>query len=270
MRRAIHQSFDSDPKIFVDPVACLIVDRESEAYAQEVAARNEPLARLLRSAQVLRSRYTEDCLADAVAQRGITQYLIFGAGLDTFAFRQPPWARSLRIYEVDHPATQKWKRDRLLAADLVSPANLTFAPADFERMTLSAGLNKTGFDFSAKTFCSWLGVTMYLTEEAIDKTFEFASHLRAGSEIVFSYLLAAEALAPKAEKNVALTEARTAALGEPIISRFLTPELQRKLGRIGFSRVVEFTPDEAHKRYFEGRCDGLAAPQEERLMRAIV
>lgn len=79
---------------------------------------------------------TEDCLADAVAQRGITQYLIFGAGLDTFAFRQPPWARSLRIYEVDHPATQKWKRDRLLAADLVSPANLTFAPADFERMTL--------------------------------------------------------------------------------------------------------------------------------------
>src|SRR5215469_714810 len=89
MRRAIHQSFDDEPKIFADPVACLIVDRESEASAQEVAARNEPLARVLRSSQVLRSRYTEDCLADAVAQRGIRQYLILGAGLDAFAFRQP-------------------------------------------------------------------------------------------------------------------------------------------------------------------------------------
>ena len=151
------------------------------------------MARARPGSFVVRSRYAEDCLKD-VAQRGVCQYLILGAGLDTFAYRQPQWAHELTIYEVDHPTTQQWKYERLARAGIALPGNLQFTPVDFESASLSEGLRASSFDFTAQTFCSWLGVIYFLTEESIDATLRFIHRLPAGSEIVFNYWVASEAL----------------------------------------------------------------------------
>jgi methyltransferase (TIGR00027 family) len=233
------------------------------------AERDRPIEKLTRSMIVMRSRYVEDCLADAVVQRGIRQYLILGAGLETFAYRQPSWAKTLRIYEVDHPGTQEWKKERLKAAGIVAPANLTLAPVDFESMSLDEGLRVPGFDFSAETFCSWLGVIVYLTKEAIDKTFEFIHRLPPGSEIVFSFDVPLQVLSGM-EAEVATTHRNLmAAMGEPFVSPFSPAQFETKLHRMGFSQVIHFSPD-AQEWYFRGRRDGLAAQHIEQLMRAIV
>jgi methyltransferase (TIGR00027 family) len=177
IQRAMHQTLDEDPEILNDPVAARLVDPSSDSYRSFVEGleRMPPSHRLHRRAYaVMRSRYTEDCLAEALA-RGIRQYVILGAGLDSFGYRQPSWAQSLRIFEIDHPATQRWKRQRLAAAQMEAPDNVAFAPIDFERVTLKDGLAASGFDFGVRTFFSWLGVMSYLTEQASDATLEFVS-----------------------------------------------------------------------------------------------
>jgi methyltransferase (TIGR00027 family) len=218
---------------------------------------------------VLRSRYTEDCLAEA-AQRRVLQYLILGAGLDTFAYRQPPWGRSLRIFEVDHPLTQDSKKERLAAAAISVPANLTFAPIDFQSVSLSDGLRACGFDLAATTFCSWLGVTVYLTEEAIDTTFEFIAHLPHGTEIVFTYIPPLETLSGVDAEVMAIASQSAASVSEPWISFFLPAQLKTRLRRIGFCEVIDLPREEAQEKYFRGRRDGLGAPRSLRLVRAIV
>ena len=269
VQRGLHQSLDDEPKILVDPIAIRIVEVPSD---REVLIKvSGPAFKALRSRIVMRSRYAEDCLLDAVAKHAICQYLLLGAGLDTFAFRQPSWARSLYIYEVDHPATQQWKRERIAATGLPIPANLVFAPVDFESMSLAEGLRDFGFDFGALTFCSWLGVTHYLSEEAIDSTFEFVSLLPRGSEIVFEFKAAADALSRSEETEDAADASAVALLGEPILSRFMPEELEAKLRGIGFSEVISLSAEDAQQRYFNGRRDGLTAQiGVYRLARAIV
>jgi len=268
-QRAIHQLFDDEPKILVDPIAPKIVDVDGDPYKFAVAARDHPNMKLLRSNMVLRSRYTEDCLAEAV-QRRVRQYLILGAGLDTFAYRQPPWGRSLHIFEVDHPLTQESKKERLAAAAISAPANLTFAPIDFQSVSLSDGLRACGFDLAATTFCAWLGVTVYLTEEAIDTTFEFIARLPRGTEIVFTYIPPLETLSGVDAEVMAFASQSGASVGEPWISFFLPAQLETRLRRNGFCEVIDLPPEEAQEKYFKGRRDGLGAPPSVRLMRAIV
>jgi methyltransferase (TIGR00027 family) len=270
LQRALHQLLDDDPKILVDPFAIQIVDIPSGIDVAVEGRR--PFFKEMRSRIVMRSRYAEDCLAEAVAERAIRQYVLLGAGLDTFAFRQPSWAQPLRIFEVDHPATQQWKKERLAAAGLVPPENLDFVPIDFESMSLSDGMRVCGFDLDSRTFCSWLGVTHYLTQEAIDMTFEFVRRLPHGSEIVFEFKVAAEALSSAEEKrDAAAARKAAAATGEPALSRFVPAELEAKLHRFGFLHVIALSPEDAQERYFNGRRDGLAAERTVyRLMRAIV
>src|SRR5277367_3080945 len=172
MRRAAHQIFD-DPKVFDDPVALAIIGPEGVAQLQGAAGKQHTrIARYLRAFMAVRSRYAEDELARSIA-RGATQYVILGAGLDTFAYRNPYPESALRVFEVDYPATQEWKHNRLAAAGIAIPASVTFAPVDFERQTLSEGLRDAGFDPARVTFFSWLGVTMYLMEETVMSTFGF-------------------------------------------------------------------------------------------------
>jgi methyltransferase (TIGR00027 family) len=170
--RAAHQILDDDPKIHADPVAVGLTP-ESSAEAIRV---NASLIRsrdytLLRSAFVLRARYAEDCLAEA-ALGGVCQYVILGAGLDTFAYRQPEYARAMPIFEVDHPASQTWKQGCLARRGIVTPANLAFVAVDFERDRLAECLAAEGFDASKPAFFSWLGVVQYLTKPAIEDTLE--------------------------------------------------------------------------------------------------
>lgn len=196
--------------------------------------------------------------------------MILGAGLDTFAFRQPPWASSLCVYEIDLPATQRWKCELLAAAGIPIPANLRFLPIDFERTSLADALCAANFDFGSGTFCSWLGVTQYLTADAIRGTLEFVLTLPHHSEIVFSFILPPEAV-PGVEAEALLTAARKAAeIGEPWLSTFRPDDLNAHLRAMGFSNVVHLTPEEVHNRYFQGRRDGLKARHGEQLMRAIV
>jgi methyltransferase (TIGR00027 family) len=267
--RAIHQLVDDQPLVFFDPIAPRIIDRTSEFYVRLFTERGQQMARARRGAFVLRSRYAEDCLKDVVL-RGIRQYLILGAGLDTFAYRQPQWACELTIYEVDHPITQQWKYEKLMAAGIPLPSNLQFTPIDFESMSLSEGLRTSSFDFTAPTFCSWLGVMYFLTEQTIDATLKLIRGLPPASEIVFNYWVASEALASSEAETSRLFLTQVAEMGEPVLSQFTPEQLETKLRRIGFSEVVHFGPDDGHERYFKGRTDGLSADRFSRLIRAIV
>ena len=267
--RALHQSIDDDPKILADPIAPRLIDASGSDQLWLAPLLNHPFAKQWRAGFALRSRYAEDCLAEG-AGRGVRQYAILGAGLDTFAYRQPPWASSLHIYEVDHPITQQWKRDRLTAAAITIPSNLTFVPIDFESAPLPRVLGGTSFSFGAATLCSWMGVAQYLGPDALDGVFRFVLSLPSSSEIVFSFILPQEVLSGIEADAMELAAGRAAKAGEPWLSRFRAVELDAKLRSMGFSRVIHLRPEEAHERYFRDRRDGLNERIGEQPIRAIV
>src|SRR5271163_1639382 len=161
IRRAAHQLLDH-PMVLDDPLALRIIGSEAAESLRSNPKEDHGFARAFRAFMAARSRYAEDELACAV-EHEVRQYVVLGAGLDTFAYRNPHLG--LRIFEVDHPATQAWKREQLQAARIAIPTSLTFVPIDFERQTLAAGLEQAGFDAGAAAFFSWLGVTPYLTRE---------------------------------------------------------------------------------------------------------
>jgi methyltransferase (TIGR00027 family) len=265
--RAAHQLVDDEPRIVDDPIAVRLLEDASERIAAQRAALLSPGLMGFRAAVVLRSRYAEDQLIQAV-ERGVGQFVILGAGLDTFAYRQPAFGRGLQIYEVDHPATQAWKRERLAGAHIAVPDNLHWAPIDFEQQTLAAGLRETGFDTSQPAFFSWLGVTQYLTLAAIDATLRVVAALPSPSTIVLSFILP-DADLPSEEAVGARAIAEDAATkGEPWLTRISPPELAARLASLGFREVIHLIPEQANARYFAGRRDGLRAPYAAQLISA--
>jgi methyltransferase (TIGR00027 family) len=265
--RAAHQILDN-PKILDDPIALRIIGTEGESWLRSNLERLQE-ARFLRAFVVARSRYAEDELAQAI-QRGTRQYVILGAGLETFPYRNPYAESRLHVYEVDHPATQSWKRKRLLEAGITIPDSLTFAPVDFERQTLADGLSHTGFKANQRAFFSFLGVIVYLTKGAVMDTFGFVASLPPGSEIVFdcpvatSSLSEAQKLAREARAN------RMAAIGEPWRTYFDPLSLASHLRQMGFKRIEDLGPEAANSRYFEDRTDGLRLAGGSHLMKARV
>src|ERR1700691_1687992 len=162
IRRAAHQLLDQ-PKVLDDPLALRIIGPEAAEALRSNPKEHHAFSRAFRAFMAARSRYAEDELACGVVH-GVGQYVVLGAGLDTFAYRNPH--AGLRVFEVDHPATQEWKREQLRDTEITIPASLTFVPIDFERQTLADGLAQSGFDGAGPAFFSWLGVTPYLTREA--------------------------------------------------------------------------------------------------------
>jgi methyltransferase (TIGR00027 family) len=266
--RALHQTSDDDPKILSDPIAPRLIDPDDNRRWLAPLL-NHSFAKQWRAGFALRARYAEDCLAERV-QRGTRQYVILGAGLDSFAYRQPQWASSIQIYEVDHPITQQWKCDRLRSADILIPSNLTFVPIDFESASISDALRAAGFAFDSQTLCSWMGVTQYLTPDALESTFHFVLSLPASSEIVFSFILPQEELSGTEAEALMIAARRAAEVGEPWLARFRAGELAAKLRLMGFSQIIHLTPEQAGERYFRDRNDGLKERFGEQLMRAIV
>ena len=266
--RALHQTMDDDPKILEDPIAPrLVAAGLDRAWLAPLLGHS--FAKQWRAGFALRARYSEDALAEAI-QRGVRQYVVLGSGLDTFAYRQPAWAASLRIYEVDYPATQLWKRELLKMAAVVIPSNLKFVPIDFEQASIPEALSAGGFASDARTLCSWMGVAQYLTEEALDATFRFALSLPPASEIVFSFILPQDKVSGVEAEALAMAEQRAAGAGEPWLTRIDPGDLAAKLRRMGFSRVVHLSPEQARERYFSNRRDGLRERHGEQLMRAVV
>ena len=202
----------------------------------------------------VRARYAEDAVEQAAAD-GLGQYVILGAGLDSFAYRRADLLARLRVFEVDHPATQEWKRRRLTAIGAALPAGLVFAPVDFERQTLREGLERAGFDFGQPAIFSWIGVTMYLTLDAIHATLATVARCGAGSRLVLTYNQPPTALTGATAQIAATFAGLAAKLGEPFVSRFTPAEIARLLHGRGFGDITDFGPDEARAAYFQGRAD---------------
>ncbi|MCX7176946.1 MAG: class I SAM-dependent methyltransferase [Proteobacteria bacterium] len=264
--RAAHQLLDAPPRILDDPIAVrLLGNAAPQKIHDEIERYQSAPARALRSHVVLRSRYTEDCL-QAAQQRGITQYIILGAGFDTFALRQPAWAKSLKIFEVDHPGTQALKRSHLAAAALEMPANLAFAQIDFEHESLLDGLLRHGVSLDEPTLFSWLGVTMYLNEAAIDSALLSVAAFPSGSEIVLTFLQPPESASDAAPAQLA---GRVAGAGEPFVSYFEPEAMAEKLTGAGFTKLEFLSPEDADTKYYKHRPTDLPVPRRTGIVSAI-
>jgi methyltransferase (TIGR00027 family) len=254
MRRAAHQLLD-DPRVFEDPLAIAVIGEEAAEKLKLGPERFETAgSRHLRAFMAARSRYAEDELTAAIG-RGATQYVILGAGLDTYAYRNP--YSQLRVFEVDHPATQAWKRTRLEAAGIAMPSSLTFVPTDFEEQTLRSALQSSGFQSDEVSFFSWLGVTPYLTAQAAMTTLAFIGSMPTGSGVVFDYAVERSSLASAEQMAMDSLASRFGRAGEPF-RLFIDPcALEGMLRAAGFNKVEDLGPAAIDRMYFAGRVDGL-------------
>ena len=251
VRRAAHQLLDR-PLVFEDPFALKIIG--PDAAAATLAKADGRVSGSFRAFMAVRSRYSEDELANAVA-RGVRQYVVLGAGLDTFAWRNP-WPE-LCVFEVDFPATQHWKKQRLANVGMDAPSSLTFAPVDFESQTLADGLRAAGFRTDRPAYFSWLGVTMYLTREAFESTVGFIGALPAGSGVTFDYSVARSELGVFEKLALDHLERKVASLGEPFQLFFRRAELRATMRRLGFGDLEDVGSDDLNARYLSDRADGL-------------
>ncbi len=267
--RARHQS--ENPRILSDPIVGRLLTVIPPPAPPAGLGGNVPerLGNLKPSVFVVRSRYAEDELALA-AERGVRQYVILGAGLETFAFRQPDYGVHLTIYEVDHPLTQQWKREALGRAGIQVPANTRWAALNFEQQTLGQGLAVAGFDPTRPAFFSWLGVTQYLTPAAINATLAFVGALPKGTTIVLTFVLPDSELRGD-DLATAVGSARVAAaFGEPWLTRFHPEQIIEVARSLGFSEIEHLTPAAVTERYFADRDDSLQAVGHEQLLRLSV
>lgn len=253
IRRAAHQLLD-EPKVLDDPLALRIIGPEAEKDLRSNPKEHHAFSRAFRAFMAARSRYAEDELASAVA-KGVRQYVVLGAGLDTFAYRSP--FAGLRVFEVDHPATQVWKYEQLQAAGIAIPDSLTFVPIDFEQQTLADGLGQSGFDASAPAFFSWLGVTPYLTREACMATVSFIAKMPSGSGVVFDFAIEPALLNAGQRQALGALSQRVARYGEPFQLFFDPEKLQADLKALGFQRTEFLQGKDLNARYFQDRKDGL-------------
>jgi len=251
VRRAAHQLTDR-PLVFEDPFALQIIG--PDAAAATSAKADGKIGSSFRAFMAVRSRYAEDELAAAVV-RGVRQYVVLGAGLDTFAWRNP--CPDLRVYEVDFPATQHWKRQRLANVGMEKPQSLTFAPVDFESQTLADGLLAAGFRPNEPAYFSWLGVTMYLTREAFEATIGFIGALPSGGGVTFDYAVERSELGVFEKLALDHLGRKVAALGEPFQLFFRPAELAETLRTLGFRDIEDMGADELNARYLSNRTDGL-------------
>ena len=234
--RAAHLIVDQPPHIFTDDLAvALLGDQADEFISYHRAHGDHPVLSAARAQVTCRSRYTEDRLAAAVT-RGTSQYVILGAGLDSYAYRgsKPP---GLQVFEVDHPATQEWKRAQLAQAGIPVADGIAFVPADFEHAELTARLRGQGFDPARPAVVSWLGVTMYLTQPAISQTLAELAALAPGSELITDYMLPAGQRDQDGQSYADQVAPFAAERGEPWLSCLTPDEMSAQLTAQGFGPV---------------------------------
>jgi methyltransferase (TIGR00027 family) len=236
MRRAAHQLYDQ-PLIFDDPLALRILSDESATRVRNPTEEDQtPFAQGFRAYMATRSRFAEEELALSV-QQGVRHFIVLGAGLDTFAYRNP--FPELRVFEVDHPATQAWKRERLHHAAIAIPDSMRFAPVDFERDTLDHGLEAAGFRSDQPAFFSWLGVVPYLTRNAAFATLAFIAGLPQGSGVVFDYSIPREMMNENERRAFEALAERVARAGEPFRLFFDPVQLVADLRALGFTEIED-------------------------------
>jgi methyltransferase (TIGR00027 family) len=269
-RLAVHQLLD-DPRVFDDPLALSIIGSDraltlrTDPYRFETAVQSS----YLRAFVAARSRYAEDELALGI-EDGVRQYVILSAGLATFAYRNPYPPGALRVFEVDHPETQGWKRSRLEEIGISPPPGLTFVPIDFDLQTLAAGLVGTDYDPDTRTFFSWLGATEYLSAETVLSTLSLIVSSPTGSEVVFDYTISPSELTPGRRPRFEALARLVASTGHPWQSFFDPASLAKDLRAMGFDYVEDSGPEEINARYFAHRKDGLQVGDLSHLLGARV
>jgi len=258
VQRAAHQVLDGEPKILNDRICVGLFPEASEAVLRDSARHyHQPSMRRSRANYVLQSRFAEDRLEDA-AKRGVSQFLLLGAGLDTFAYRQPKWAQSLRIIEVDHPASQTYKIAMLRQARAMVPENVSFFPIDFENENATSSLASVPLDKNKRLFVSWLGVTQYVERKALLETLRLIAGWSSESEIVLTYIKDDWSdLDDDARKSMVNSESFAKASKEPWVSKLSPAGMADLLSCAGFSQNQELGIDQATQLYFGGRTDGL-------------
>jgi methyltransferase (TIGR00027 family) len=255
-RRAAHQVLDKPP-VFSDPVAKLLLSPEARSSldTDPWLGNRGVVSSYLRAFLAVRSRVAEDRLATAVAS-GVRQYVVLGAGLDTFAYRNP--FPDLRVFEVDHPRTQAWKLDRLRAAGLTPSAEAVYVPVDFEAQTVMRELVDHGFDAGAPTAVSWLGVVPYLEESTVWATLEWlAAAVGDDGHVVFDYGSKPSWWRFGQRAVLRRLAARVAAAGEPFRTLLSPAYVRQRLTSMGFAAVTDLGSRELNRRYFADRTDGL-------------
>ena len=252
VHRAVHQIIDR-PVVFVDPLAMRILSKAgAQALRHRLEREQERPSGPTRAFIAARSRFAEDILAKAVRE-GTRQFVLLGAGLDTFAYRNP--YERLTVFEVDHPATQAFKRAELAATGIEAPRSLVFVPLDFSRQPLAAALAAAGFRHEEPAVFSWLGVTMYLDRAVVlDTLATIASHAARGTAIAFDYVVPPATIADaKLRARYELRLAQAPRSDERWRSRFEPWELGVALRKAGFARVEDWNPESLNERYFAGR-----------------
>jgi methyltransferase (TIGR00027 family) len=233
--RAAHQVLERGI-VFTDPLALAILGRDAdEAIA---LAREKPERRPLRFFIAMRSRFAEDMGRRAMSE-GVRQILVLGAGLDTFAYRLEP-TRDMRVFELDHPATQAEKRRRLTNAQIAEPGHVSYVAHDFEQGAMTGALQAAGLDPDKRTFVLWLGVTPYLTDDGVFATLGELVRLPGGVEVVFDYANPPDAIAEGSARNFHREMAeRVAASGEPFRCYLDSAELHARARELGFSEIED-------------------------------
>ncbi len=289
--RAYHATHDH-PKIFDDFLAHRLITEVEHRYMEarqiELFQRVDPARAALCPDQASalacwmqtwapppitlgRARYAEDILEQAVQQQQVQQYVILGAGMDTFALRRPDLLERLQVFEVDHPATQAHKRRRLLEISQEPPAQLHFVPVDFSRENLADALRRSAYDPQTPSFFSWLGVTYYLTRAAVFATLcALAEVAPAGSAVIFDYLDTDAFVPEKVAKRVQIMMDNVRRLGEPMITGFDPATLASDLAAIGLSLCEDLGPADIEARFFAGRPDDYHASEHARFAWAVV
>ncbi|MFO0583701.1 MAG: class I SAM-dependent methyltransferase [Anaeromyxobacter sp.] len=257
--RALHVLADPPPHVLVDEVGLRLATPEEGWRGRPDMS---PFTRPFRASILARARFLEDHVAAEVA-RGVGQYVILGAGLDTFAQRRQDLAARLRVFEVDRPGPQAWKRERLEALGLGVPPGLSLVPVDFE-----AGddawwkkLVAAGFDAARPGVVASTGVSMYLTREAVAATLRQVAALAPGSTLVMSFLVPIELADPEVRPGIERAAAGARASGHPWLSFFTGPEIVALARECGFRTAAHVSAEELAERYFAGRADGLRPPR---------
>lgn len=258
MMRGIHLLIDDDPKIFEDTLGqdlANIPDDDMGGINDPMWVDKEKAGN--RTHMIWRSRITEDRLHSS-ALHGVKQYVMLGAGLDSFAYRRPTSLEHVAVFEIDHPTTQEWKRQRLREIGSIIPENVHFIPVDFETESLVEKLKQSAFDPQLPTFFSWLGVIYYLNKTATQETLHaLLSIVRGYCEISLDFVVPMEGLSGNDRERMEQTMKNVADAGEPMLGLYLPDELKDTLKQAGFDTVTHISPVDGQKQFFSNRKDYL-------------
>lgn len=275
VQRAHHYQTAPEPKVLRDNLAMALTGLEGpeavQAYIDTMVQAFASLSDLetatifmnrIDGAVCMRSRVVEEELSVA-RKRGLKQLVILGAGLDSTAYRCTDLTQGLQVFEVDHPSTQAWKREQLESANITPPENLTFVPFNFENQTLAQALKAGGVNTDKITFFTWLGVQMYLTDEAVKSTFSVMGTYPKGSEVVMDYISPSYVTATGlVENSVDQLQEVVSKMGEPLKSKYYESELEEMLKTAGFSAVDFLSAGWLIQNYLDGKREAFDMPDE--------